>query len=337
MNLITDSTKQKFSFSIIIPTYNEQENIINCINSILNQNYDQSLVEIIIVDGHSSDQTIPKVKEYQKKFSNITLLENPARKTPHSLNIGIRSSKGEVIIILGAHASLDPDFIFFNNKYLTEMNLKVTGGTQINVGFTFVQKAIAIAMENPFGMGSAPYRWSRKEQFVDTVVYAAYKKELFDEIGYFEESFAISEDAELNWRIRKAGYNIFFSPNIKSYYHPRKTISKFVQQMFRYGILRVHMFKKHKSAVKITHLIPPAYVLTLVVLLLITITSVLNSIFLVSVLIFYFMVNITSILIKITKENLKFVPLVSLIVFLLHFSWGSGFIIGLFLPKSKKW
>jgi cellulose synthase/poly-beta-1,6-N-acetylglucosamine synthase-like glycosyltransferase len=334
---MTENVRKNHSFSIIIPTYNEQENIINCINSILNQNYDLNLVEIIIVDGHSSDQTILKIKEYRQKFPNITLLENPVRKTPISLNIGIRNSKGEVIIILGAHASIDPDFIFYNNKYLNEKNLKVTGGTQINVGFTFVQKAIAIAMENPFGMGSAPYRWSKKEQFVDTVVYAAYKKELFEEIGYFEESFAISEDAELNWRIRKAGYNIFFSPNIKSYYHPRRTIPKFVQQMFRYGILRVHMFKKHKSAVKITHLIPPSFVLSLIILLLLTLSSIINPIFLVGVLIFYFMVNITSILIKITKENLKYVPLVSLVVFLLHFSWGLGFITGLLLPKSKKW
>ncbi len=334
---MTEIVTKNYSFSIIIPTYNEQENIVNCLDSIMNQNYDKSLIEIIIVDGHSSDKTIPKVKEYQQKFPNITLLENPVRKTPTSLNIGIKNSKGEVIIILGAHASLDFDFINCNNKYLNKDNLKVTGGTQINVGFSFIQKAIAIAMENPFGMGSAPYRWSRKEQFVDTVVYAAYKRELFDEIGYFEENFSIAEDAELNWRIRKAGYNIFFSPNIKSYYHPRKTIPKFIQQMFRYGILRVHMFKKHKSAVKITHLIPPSFVFTLVMLFLLTITSILNPIFLISVLIFYSVANIASILIKIAKENLKFVPIVSVIVFLLHFSWGSGFIVGLFLPRSKKW
>jgi len=239
----------------------------------------------------------------------------------------ILSGKHEVIIILGAHASLDPDFIYFNNKYLNEMNVKVTGGTQVNVGFSFVQKAVALAMENPFGMGSAPYRWSSKEQFVDTVVYAAYKRELFDEIGYFEENFSISEDSELNWRIRKAGYKIFFSPNIKSYYHPRKTVSKFIQQMFRYGILRVHMFKKHKSAVKITHLIPPSFVVTLILILIFTLLAVLNPIFLFALLLCYFLVNFLSV----------FIPLISLLIFLLHFSWGLGFIVGLFLPRSKRW
>ena len=334
---MTEKSSKKFSFSIVIPTYNEQDNIENCLDSILNQNYDKSLIDIVIVDGHSSDNTITKIKSYQEKFPNISLLENPVRKTPTSLNIGIKEAKGEIIIILGAHASIDKDFIFYNNKYLNEHNLKVTGGTQINLGFNLIQKAIGWAMENPFGIGSAPYRWSRKEQFVDTVVYAAYRRELFDEIGYFEENFSIAEDAELNWRIRKAGHKIFFSPNIKSYYHPRKTVKKFIQQMFRYGILRVNMFKKHKSAVKITHMVPPAFVLTLILLLVLTVFSDLSPVYLISILAFYFVVNLLSVSLKSTKENYKFILLISILIFALHFSWGLGFIVGLLLPRSKRW
>ncbi len=326
-----------YSFTIVIPTFNEQDNISNCISSILNQNYDKSLIEIIVVDGHSSDKTVDYIRNFQQRFSNISILENPIKKTPTSLNIGIKQAKGEVIVILGAHASLDPDFIYYNNKYLNEKNVKVTGGTQINIGFDFIQNAIAIAMENPFAMGSAPYRWSKKEQFVDTVVYAAYKRELFDEIGYFEENFSISEDSELNWRIRKAGYNILFSPSIKSYYHPRKTIPKFIQQMFRYGILRVHMFKKHKSAIKITHVIPPAFVLTLISFSILTVSSFVNWIFLVSILLLYFLINLFSVIIKISKNNVKYIPVVPILIFILHFSWGLGFIVGLLLPRSKKW
>lgn len=334
---MTDIFKKNHTFSIVIPTYNEQENISNCIDSILKQNYDLNLIDIVIVDGHSSDNTITKIKEYQKKFSNILLLENPVRRTPTSLNIGIKEAKGEIIIILGAHASLDPDFIFFNNKYLKEKNVNVTGGTQINIGFNFTQKAIAMAMENPFGMGSAPYRWSKKEQFVDTVVYAAYKRELFDEIGYFEENFSIAEDAELNWRIRKAGHKILFSPDIKSFYHPRKTVTKFIQQMFRYGILRVHMFKKHKTAIKITHMIPPAFVVTLLSLLILIASSIISPVFIFAVLGLYFILNLLTVISKISKSNFKFVPMVSFLIFVLHFSWGLGFLVGLILPKSKKW
>jgi glycosyltransferase involved in cell wall biosynthesis len=92
---MTEPSSKKFSFSIVIPTYNEQDNIGNCLDSILNQNYDLSLIDIVIVDGHSSDDTITKIKSYQEKFPNISLLENPVRKTPTSLNIGIKESKGK--------------------------------------------------------------------------------------------------------------------------------------------------------------------------------------------------------------------------------------------------
>jgi len=139
---MTDVFRKDHTFSIVIPTYNEQENISNCIDSILKQNYDLNLIDIVIVDGHSSDNTITKIKEYQKKFANISLLENPVRRTPTSLNIGIKEAKGEIIIILGAHASLDPDFIFFNNKYLKEKNVNVTGERRSTLALTSLRKQL---------------------------------------------------------------------------------------------------------------------------------------------------------------------------------------------------
>ncbi|MGB5529100.1 MAG: glycosyltransferase family 2 protein, partial [Ignavibacteriaceae bacterium] len=321
-----DAINKNFSFSIIIPTYNEQDYIANCINSILNQNYSKELLEIIIVDGNSQDNTLSIIRDYQQYHPCIKIKENPGRKTSQSLNIGIKASIGEIVVILGAHTTLDRDFISYNNKYLNEKNVKVTGGTQINIGSNYVQKAIAMAMENPFGMGSAPYRWSKKEQFLDTVVYAAYRRELFDEIGYFEENFSMGDDAELNWRIRKAGYKILFNPNIKSYYHPRKTIPKFIQQMFRYGILRVNMFKRHTSAATLTHLIPPLFILTLLTLLIFALSSIVAWTLPISLFLLYLLVNLFSVVLKTSKKDLRFIPLVTFLIFILHFSWGLGFI-----------
>lgn len=330
-------TEKFFSFSIIIPTYNEQDYISNCIESILNQNYKKELLEIIIVDGSSTDDTILIVEELQKKNQKIKLKENPERRTPQSLNIGVKESTGEVVVILGAHTMLDKDFIYFNNKYLNEKNVKVTGGTQINKGLNFMQRSIGLAMENPFAMASAPYRWSKKEQFVDTVVYAAYRRELFDEIGFFEENFTISEDAEFNWRIRKAGHKIFFSPNIKSYYYPRKNLKKFIHQMFRYGILRVNVLKKHFSAIKMSHIIPSLFVLSLITLFFLTLFTKIDAIYIWIFIISYLVANLIGTLSKVKKENLLYVFVIPIIIFLMHFSWGLGFIVGLLLPRSKKW
>ena len=330
-------TENKYKFSIVIPCLNEEDYIGRCLDSIAAQNYDSELIEIVIVDGNSTDRTHDIIKEYQDKNPNIKLYFNPEKKTPRSLNIGIKNSTGDVVVILGAHTRIHEDFVKYNNHYLHEKNVKVTGGTQENVGLTYVQSLIGQAMELPFGMASAQYRWSKKEQFVDTVVYAAYKKELFDEIGYFEEKFTISEDAEINWRIRNAGYKIFYSPKIKTFYYPRSSIKRFIKQMFRYGILRVNVLKKHLNSIKIVHVIPPLFVL---ILLTLGIGAIFNPVILYLFLLLlgvYFLVNIGSIFLKLFPSKLKFLPVLPFLIFSMHFAWGLGYIIGLILPKSDKW
>jgi glycosyltransferase involved in cell wall biosynthesis len=332
-----NQTEKKYSFSIVIPCLNEEDIIAQCLDSILKQEYDPDLIEIITVDGLSTDRTQSIINQYQKDYPNIKYFSNPDRKTPKALNIGIRNSKSEVVVILGAHTSIDKKFIYYNNKFLNQKNVDVCGGTQINAGMNYIQKAIGITMEVPFAMASAAYRWSKKEQYVDTVVYAAYKRKLFEKIGYFEEEFTISEDAELNWRIRQAGYKIFYSPKIKTYYYPRKSIFKFIKQMFRYGILRVNVLKKHIDSIKIVHLIPPIFVFSIIILTLLTLGDVTDDKLLIFFLLFYFCLSILFSIFTLSLKKIQFLPIVLLLTFLIHFFWGLGFIIGLILPRSDKW
>ena len=328
---------KKYSFSIVIPCYNEEDHISFCLDSILDQDYNIDLIEIIIVDGLSTDRTPQIINQYQKDYPNIKHFSNPDRKTPKALNIGIMNSSFDVVVILGAHTALDKNFIYYNNKFLIEKNVQVSGGTQINKGTNFVQKAIGITMEVPFAMASASYRWSKKEQFVDTVVYAAYKRDLFEKIGYFEEDFSISEDAEINWRIRQAGYKIFYSPRIKSYYYPRKSVFKFIKQMFRYGILRVNVLKKHLDSIKIVHLVPPIFVISIILLALLALGNIIESKILIFFLLFYFFVNLLFSVFTLSSKKILFLPIVPFLTFLMHFFWGLGFLIGLLLPRSDKW
>ncbi|HOT95765.1 MAG TPA: glycosyltransferase family 2 protein [bacterium] len=247
--------------SIIIPMLNEAGAIGRCIHSILAQSYPGDRIEVLVVDGLSTDGSREEVQALAAAHANIRLLDNPQKRTPRSLNIGVRNSRGKVVIILGAHTRIDPEFVALNIRYMREMRVKCTGGTQINTGDTYWQRAIGLGMGSRFGIPSAPYRYDKRKRFVDTVVYAAYARELFDEVGYFDEELHISEDAELNWRIRKAGHQIYFTPEIISYYYPRATLRRLWRQFFNYGILRVNVIKKHPDAVKAVHLVPPAFVL----------------------------------------------------------------------------
>lgn len=327
---------KEHSFSIVIPCRNEKNYIANCLHSIFNQSYNKKLIEIVIVDGLSDDGTREIIEDIKKEHHNLRIFDNPEKKTPQALNIGIKNSLGEVIVILGAHTEIDENFIFYNNKCLNENDVMASGGTQINIGFSRTQKLIGQVMEIPFGMGSAKYRWSSEEQFVDTVVYAAYKKELFDELGYFEEDILISEDAEFNWRIRQAGYKIYYSPKIVSKYYPRESIYKFIKQIFRYGILRVNVVKKHIDSLKLVHLIPPSFVFTIFVLTMLTSLSIISPSYIIFVMISYFLINIALTFKKIKINKLFYYLSAPILIFLMHLSWGTGFILGLFLPKYIK-
>jgi len=326
-----NKSERKLPFvSIVIPMLNEIGAIDRCINSILNQDYDKSLIEIVVVDGGSTDGSREKVLELSATHSKIRLFDNPKRKTPISLNVGIKNSGGDVVIILGAHTVIKDDFVSQNIHFMALKNVKCAGGTQINVGDTYTQKAIGYAMGHPFGLASAPYRFVKSEKFVDTVVYAAYKKELFDEVGYFDEELFISEDAELNWRIRQAGHKIFYTPKIISYYYPRNTLKKLIIQLFRYGILRVNVIKKHFDAIKLVHLISPLFVLTSVFTGIFgfiwpAFFKILTGLWL----IYLFFVLGSSLSISI-KKGFKYLVSLPIIFISIHISWGIGFLVGIF-------
>lgn len=320
--------------SIVIPMFNEAGNIERCIESIQRQDYPQKKIEIIVVDGNSGDGSRETVLSLAKKHSNIRLLTNPKRKTPASLNMGIKNANGEVVIILGAHTQIKEDFVSQNMRLMKEKNVKCTGGTQINVGENYMQRAIGYAMGHPFGLASAPYRYGKKDKFVDTVVYAAYRKELFDEVGYFDEDLFISEDAELNWRIRQAGYEIFYSPKIVSYYYPRKTMGKLINQLFRYGILRVNVIKKHFNAVKLLHLIPPAFALTTMGLLIVGIFKQVLLIPLAVIWGLYFLLAFFSSAQISSEKGFRYFVILPILFAVIHLSWGIGFLVGIFVSRD---
>lgn len=317
--------------SFVIPMLNEIESIDRCIQSILEQSYPLENIEINVVDGLSKDGSRQKVKDLSQKYPQIKLFDNPMRRTPQALNIGIRNATGDVVIILGAHTRIHPDFIALNIGYMQEKAVKCTGGTQINVGNTLLQEAIGIAMGSKFGMPTAPYRFLNHAAFVDTVVYAAYDRSLFDEIGYFDEELHISEDAELNWRIRKAGYKIFYSPDIKSFYYPRKTLKRLSKQFFNYGILRVNVIKKHPDAVKATHLIPPLFIALSLASLLLGVLKAYFWVLLATIWVIYLLyLLLASVITSIRYKKPVLIILLPAIYATMQLSWGIGFIIGIF-------
>jgi GT2 family glycosyltransferase len=322
--------------SVIIPVRNEEGYIEKCIKSLVDQGYPGDCFEVLAVDGMSADDSKKIIQLFSNQYSNISLFENPNLLTSFGLNIGIKESRGEIIIILGAHTFVAPDFITKNIEVLENRDADCVGGKIKSLGATYLARTISLAMASPFGVGDALFRYSEIEGYVDTVAFGAYKRAVFDKIGLFDEKLAKNQDDEFNYRLRKMGGKILISPQIRSFYYSRATLKKLWAQYFLYGFWKIRVLQKHLKMMRLRHFIPSTFVLSVLLsgvcswhypiffflLLLILISYSGNNLF------FSF---------KVAKiEGWQYLPLLPLAFFILHFSYGIGFLLGL-IRFSPKW
>lgn len=327
------------SVTVIIATYNEEKYIKKCIDSIINQNYPQELIEILVVDGMSKDDTITIVREMMNAYRNIKILQNPKSITPISFNIGIKNSKADVIIILGGHSFIDKNFIKNNVRNLYEKDADCSGGTIETINDSELGEDISAAMSCPFGVGNALFRYSKEETYVDTVAFGAYKRTTLNKIGYFDEEFVRNQDDEINLRLTEAGGKILLSPDIKSWYYSRSSFRRLWKQYYQYGFWKVRVIQKHKKPASLRHLVPITFVMSIIFL---GIGSIISKYFLYLLFVEMSLYAILDICFS-TKlsRGKKFKSIATLFIIfpILHLSYGLGFLAGIFnfyVFKSKK-
>ena len=99
------------SVSITIPCRNEEHYIGKCLQSIVDCDFDKSLLSVFVCDGTSTDNTQAIIQEFIKKYPFIHFIENTKQTTPFALNLGLKANSADIKIILGAHAEIYPDYI----------------------------------------------------------------------------------------------------------------------------------------------------------------------------------------------------------------------------------
>ena len=320
--------KKLVNVSVIIPTYNEQNYIDKTIDSLLNNNYPQKLVEIIIVDGGSSDKTINIVRDKIKNNNNVKIYNNPNKIQSSGLNLGIKKSNGDIIIRADAHALYEQDYIEKSVNLLINSNYQNVGPFQKSIGENLVSNSIAIAMSSFIGMGNAKYRLSDNYiEKVKSVWLGAWWKKTLIEINGFDEELAISEDFDLNYRLRKEGGEVVASNSIKASYIVRKSVFQLFNQFFKYGLWKSKFLLSCPNEIQVRWCIPPLFVLSTFLCLALSYVSLYYFLFFAIYFIFLFagIIHITKI-----KNVLNVIE--SLILFIIfptiHFSWGLGFIAG---------
>lgn len=318
--------------SFIVVAYNAGSKLENLLKDLEKQNYNHNDIELILVDSSSSDNTkdvMMNFKELNNSFSRVIVLDNPKKILPCGWNVALAESTGDVILRVDAHSSLPKDFIAKNVKRI-EMGEKVVGGHRISIidEDNAWQKTLLIAEKSIFGSGIASYRRQETEEYVSTLAHAAYSRETFKKVGGYDERLARTEDNEMHYRMKCAGYKFLLDPTIKSYHHARNSLSKMMRQKYLNGYWIGLTMGVSPKCFSIYHFVPLLFVLAII---LTTIGAfMISPIPLILLLSIYFIFNIINTIFSTIKEKKHFYYLLlPIIFFLLHISYGWGTLYGL--------
>ena len=254
--------------AVIVPCRNELSNIEECIKAIYSSDLpSQCELEVVIVDGKSDDGTYELIQQLKTQFSSLSLVTNEKQLTPFAFNLGIHSIDADYYQIIGARQIVDINYIREAALTLKEdPSIWCVGGNVQNVFLNECGKIIAAAMSTSFGMGLGNFRTLESSGYVDTVGTPMYPAWVFDRIGYFDEKLIRNQDDDFNYRVTKAGGKIFFNANIHLKYYVRGNYKNLWKQFYQYGYWKVFVNRKHKAVTTFRQLIPPLFVLFLLIL-----------------------------------------------------------------------
>jgi glycosyltransferase involved in cell wall biosynthesis len=221
--------------TIAMPAYNEERYIEACIASVQAQDYPRDLIEILVADGRSTDQTREILARLTAADPRIRMIDNPARLQAAGLGLLVKQATGDVFVRMDVHCEYAPDYVRKCVETLERTGADNVGGAQRAKARTFFQRAVCAALASPLGVGGARYRSSDAEGFVDTVFLGAFRRRVFETVGLWDPNAITNEDAELNQRILDSGGQIYLSRDIVVHYFPRDSFKTLAKQYYKYG------------------------------------------------------------------------------------------------------
>lgn len=253
------------SISVLIPCLNEERFIGGILENIAGQTYPAELIEVLVIDGGSSDQTRAIVAQWESRDKRFKLLDNPDRYVPHALNRGIRAASGELIVIMGAHAAYPPDYLSKLEEGLQSTGALNVGGVCLTAPRSEAPKARAIAalLRHPLGVGNSLFRIGvDRPTEVDTVPFGCYPRGVFGTYGLFDERLLRNQDIEFNKRIYNSGGKILLLPDVQCTYFARDTFRALWQNNFQNGlwVLRTAKLTRRLSSLSLRHFVPLGFV-----------------------------------------------------------------------------
>lgn len=310
--------------SIVVPTYNEASGLEQLVADITAQDYDR-IVEIFFADGCSTDGTYPTLLELEGQDRKVRVLRNSKGQTAAGINLAFSQATGDVIIRLDAHARFEPDAVRKSVECLLRTGAAGVGAiARPAESRTPVGRAIVSAHKSPFGVGVAKFRKEGAEGWADTVWNGCYWRHVIDQVGPLREDLHRAEDNDFNARIRKLGYGLYLSPDIRALYRPRQTLGALWRQYFANGVGVARAALSSSGVVALRHFAP------LVLILLVALPALLSLVFppalliAMTALLGYAAILLLSVLLAARQEPAPHLALLPVALATLHLSYGLG-------------
>ncbi len=312
--------------TVIMPVRNEGAYIKRSLGAVLAQDYPVEQLEILVVDGMSTDGTREYIAALAAADARVRLIDNQDCIVPYALNIAIVQARGDILIRVDGHCEIAPDYVSSCVAKLQETGADAVGGPIETIGETPSAEAIALAMTSWFGMGGSAFRTVRdREMWVETVAFPAYPRKTIERIGLFDEEFVRNQDDEYNYRLLKQGGKILLCPQIRSRYYSRASLRKLWRQFYQYGVWKVRVLQKHPRQMRLRQFVPFAFVLSLLVTLLLPPFWPIATL----ILMLYLIADSTASFALARQHGWKYLPALLVAHPTMHVAYGLGFLAGL--------
>ena len=319
--------------SLCMIAYNEAEALDGILRDFQLQDYPHELIEVVLVDSMSTDATRDKMERFKNTdygFRNVAVVQCAKKNQAFSWNAALMTATGDVIIRVDAHARIPRNFVSRNVYNLNQGEYVVGGGRpNITSDVSSWKLTLLAAEDSLFGSSVASYRRPpTQKEYLDSLFHAAYRREVIQKVGGFNENLGRTEDNEFHYRIRKAGYKLCCCSDIISYQHSRNNLKDMIRQKYSNGRWIGLTLSECPGCLSYFHFAPFAFVMMIIICSIIAALGF--PILLYTLLLVYGMFDIVNAVGCFTMKNLQpqfiFLPLIFPI---LHVSYGIGTIVGL--------
>lgn len=247
--------------SIVIPVRNEEANLPRVLDSIKNLDYPKQKTELIIVDGYSTDDTVKIAKNYGAR-----VYYNSKKIRGAGCQVTLDKAKGEFIASTDADCVVPRHWLRGLLKHFTNERIAAVGGPNLTPrDDTPFAKAAGEAIWLLTRVG-ARYGFSTNktvEVYHNPGCNVLYRKKAIRDVGGYNPYLLTCEDEELDFRLRKKGYKLLFTPNVSVDHYRRPTYKRIFIQSYRFAVGRIQAIKMFWRMARWFHFGPSLLLLSL--------------------------------------------------------------------------